>query len=155
MKNPDFGFMTMYEDKTKIRNEADVEEPKTKKFKRSDSNNSNTNSSYEKSSDSSYETLVSLLLGSISINYWSQTQTRPSLTFNDPSKKEDDSAERLVGDTMNVNNTKPFVLQQTFSALRNQPLGSIPSITFWNQDQLRTLHHMDSNPHNILLVCNN
>ena len=61
-----------------------------------------------------------------------------------------------VGDDLNFTNDQVSrKFQRTtplFSDLRNQPLGSIPSIIFWSKDQLKTLYDLETNPHTLIQV---
>ena len=77
------------------------------------------------------------------------------VSFTDPrkNKQEDKSMVRLVGGSDNLDGVKPFSGQLSrFSDLKNQPLGSIPSIFFWNNEQLEILNDLKTNQHILILV---
>lgn len=94
------------------------------------------------STNDCYKDIASLMAGSFYV----------SSADHKKNKITDDSKERLVGDTINITVTSSDLKIPLFSGLKNQPLGSIPSIIFWNQDQLMTLQDLESNPHTILMV---
>jgi len=60
-----------------------------------------------------------------------------------------DIISRLVGESgtnLNTTPSDPF-LEQRFLDIMNEPLGSIPSIVFWNQEQLKTINDLETQSH--------